>query len=111
MICASATSASPAGKLQFHIFSALAEFERDLIRERTMAGLRAARARGRFGGSKPKLTPEQVRMAASLMKDKTNRIKDICKTLGVSRATLYRYVTPTGEIRPFQRAGEKQEGR
>ena len=57
---------SPAGKLQFHIFSALAEFERDLIRERTMAGLRAARARGRFGGSKPKLTPDKVKMAASL---------------------------------------------
>ena len=90
---------SPAGKLQFHIFSALAEFERDLIRERTMAGLRAARARGRFGGSKPKLTPDKVKMAASLMKDKTNRIKDICQTLGVSRATLYRYVTPQGEIR------------
>ncbi len=90
---------SPAGKLQFHIFSALAEFERDLIRERTLAGLRAARARGRFGGSKPKLTPEKVKMAASLIKDKNNRIKDICQTLGVSRATLYRYVSPTGEIR------------
>jgi len=90
---------SPAGKLQFHIFSALAEFERDLIRERTMAGLRAARARGRFGGSKPKLTQEKVKMAASLMKDKTNKIKDICTTLGVSRATLYRYVTPSGEVR------------
>ena len=94
---------SPAGKLQFHIFSALAEFERDLIRERTMAGLRAARARGRFGGSKPKLTPDKVKVAASLMKDKTNRIKDICQTLGVSRATLYRYVTPQGEIRAVQR--------
>lgn len=90
---------SPAGKLQFHIFSALAEFERDLIRERTMAGLRAARARGRFGGSKPKMTRDKVKVAASLMKDKSNRIKDICKTLGVSRATLYRYVTPTGEVR------------
>ena len=94
---------SPAGKLQFHIFSALAEFERDLIRERTMAGLRAARARGRFGGSKPKLTPDKVKMAASLMKDKTNRIKDICQTLGVSRPTLYRYVSPSGEIRAVQR--------
>jgi DNA invertase Pin-like site-specific DNA recombinase len=92
---------SPAGKLQFHIFSALAEFERDLIRERTMAGLRAARARGRFGGSKPKLTPEKVKVAASLMKNKTNTIKDICKTLGVGRATLYRYVSPNGEIRPY----------
>jgi DNA invertase Pin-like site-specific DNA recombinase len=90
---------SPAGKLQFHIFSVLAEFERDLIRERTMAGLRAARARGRFGGSKPKLTPEKVKMAASLIKDKNNRIKDICTALGVSRPTLYRYVSPSGEIR------------
>jgi DNA invertase Pin-like site-specific DNA recombinase len=90
---------SPAGKLQFHIFSALAEFERDLIRERTMAGLRAARARGRFGGRKARMTPDKIKVAASLMKDKSNRIKDICTTLGVSRATLYRYVTPTGEIR------------
>src|SRR5258708_6124390 len=58
---------SPAGKLQFHIFSALAEFERDLIRERTMAGLRAARARGRVGGRKPTMTPEKIKTAASIM--------------------------------------------
>lgn len=90
---------SPAGKLQFHIFSALAEFERDLIRERTMAGLRAARARGRVGGRKPTMTPEKVKAAASLMKDKSNTVNDICKTLGVSSATLYRYVTPAGEMR------------
>lgn len=90
---------SPAGKLQFHIFSALAEFERDLIRERTMAGLRAARARGRVGGRKPTMTPEKVKVAASLMKDKSNTVNDICKTLSISSATLYRYVTPTGEIR------------
>lgn len=90
---------SPAGKLQFHIFSALAEFERDLIRERTMAGLRSARARGRVGGRRPTMTPEKVKIAASLMKDKTNTIKDICRTLGISSATLYRYVTPMGEVR------------
>ncbi len=94
---------TPAGKLQFHIFSALAEFERDLIRERTMAWLRTARSCGRLGGSKPKLTPDKVKAAASLMKDKSNRIKDICKTLGVSRATLYRYVTPQGDIRASER--------
>lgn len=90
---------TPAGKLQFHIFSALAEFERDLIHERTMAGLRAARARGRKGGRKQKMTQEKLKAAASLMKDKTNTVKDICHTLGVSRATLYRYVTPDGGIR------------
>jgi len=90
---------TPAGKLQFHIFSALAEFERDLIHERTMAGLRAARARGRKGGRKQQMTQEKIKAAASLMKDKTNTVKDICHTLGVSRATLYRYVTPSGEVR------------
>lgn len=90
---------TPAGKLQFHIFSALAEFERDLIHERTMAGLRAARARGRKGGRKRQMTQEKLKAAASLMKDKTNTVKDICHTLGVSRATLYRYVTPTGDVR------------
>lgn len=90
---------TPTGKLQFHIFGALAEFERDLIRERTLAGLRAARARGRVGGRKPKLTPAQVRQAAQLMKNKDNLISDILSTLGVSRSTLYRYVNPQGEIR------------
>jgi DNA invertase Pin-like site-specific DNA recombinase len=89
-----------AGKLQFHIFSALAEFERDLILERTQAGLRAARARGRVGGRRPRMNQEKVKIAISLMKDKTNKIKDICKTLGVSRTTLYRYVNPDGTVRP-----------
>ena len=96
-----------AGKLQFHIFSALAEFERDLIRERTMAGLRAARARGKKGGRKFRLTPEEARMAASLIKDKTHKIKDICKRLGISTATLYRYVSPTGELRPRSSPAER----
>src|SRR5207245_4559138 len=83
------------GKLIFHIFGALAEFERDIIRERTNAGLEAARARGRLGG-RPKVktlnTPKKVAMAQSLYDDKTNTIDDICKTLNISRATLYRYV-------------------
>jgi DNA invertase Pin-like site-specific DNA recombinase len=90
---------SPAGKLQFHIFSALAEFERDLIRERTMAGLRAARARGRVGGRKRSLSKDQVKMAAQLMKNKEVSIREICQTLKVGRTTLYRYVSPSGEIR------------
>jgi DNA invertase Pin-like site-specific DNA recombinase len=80
------------GKLIFHIFGALAEFERDIIRERTQAGLHAARARGRLGGRPKSLTPKKVQMAEALYKDKNNTIDEICKTLNVSRATLYRYV-------------------
>jgi DNA invertase Pin-like site-specific DNA recombinase len=80
------------GKLIFHIFGALAEFERDIIRERTQAGLHAARARGRLGGRPKSLTPKKAQMAEALYKDKNNTIDEICKTLHVSRATLYRYV-------------------
>jgi DNA invertase Pin-like site-specific DNA recombinase len=81
------------GKLIFHVFGALAEFERDLIRERTQAGLAAARARGRQGGRPKKLaTPTKVAMAQTLYDDKANSIADICKALGISRATLYRYI-------------------
>ena len=81
------------GKLIFHVFGALAEFERDLIRERTQAGLAAARARGRQGGRPKKLdTAAKVAMARALYDDHTHSIPDICKTLGVSRATLYRYL-------------------
>src|SRR3989454_5483118 len=83
------------GKLIFHIFGALAEFERDIIRERTNAGLQAARARGRLGG-RPKAktlnTPKKVAMAQSLYEDKNNTIDEICKTLNISRSTLYRYI-------------------
>lgn len=80
------------GKLIFHIFGALAEFERDIIRERTQAGLSAARARGRKGGRPKALTPKKAQMAVSLYNDKTNSIADICRTLNVSRATLYRHL-------------------
>ena len=83
------------GKLIFHIFGALAEFERDIIRERTKAGLAAARARGRTGG-RPKVktldTPRKVAIAQALYNDKKNAIVDICKTLNISRSTLYRYI-------------------
>ncbi len=79
------------GKLIFHVFGALAEFERDLIRERTQAGLAAARARGRQGGRPKKLaTPAQVALARALYDGKRHAIAEICATLGVSRATLYR---------------------
>jgi DNA invertase Pin-like site-specific DNA recombinase len=81
---------SDAGKLVFHIFASLAEFERGLIRERTNAGLKAARARGRKGG-RPKTMDEKKRaMAKTLMADTSNSIDEICKNLKVSRSTLYR---------------------
>ena len=86
------TSAS--GELIFNIFSALAQFERRLIQERTKAGLAAARARGRSGG-RPRLESEEakVRAAKKLSGDRSITIDDICKTLGVSRSTYYRYLS------------------
>ncbi len=85
-------TSTPGGKLIFHVFGALAEFERDIIRERTLAGLAAARSRGRKGGRPRKLSKKQVEIATNLMKDISIPIVEICKTLGVSKATLYRYV-------------------
>ena len=83
------------GKLIFHIFGALAECERNLIRERTQAGLTTARARGRHGGH-PRVAvfrdEKKVGQAISLYNDKTNSIADICSTFRISRATLYRYI-------------------
>jgi DNA invertase Pin-like site-specific DNA recombinase len=80
------------GKLVFHVFGALAEFERDLIRERTHAGLQAARARGRLFGRPKLLSPQQIKQLQSLAKDEQNTVTEICQTLGISRATYYRYV-------------------
>jgi DNA invertase Pin-like site-specific DNA recombinase len=84
------------GKLIFHIFGALAEFERNLIRERTQAGLLAARARGRKGGRPKSLTGKKMAMAQALYNDKNNTVDEICKTLNISRATLYRYIKTGG---------------
>jgi DNA invertase Pin-like site-specific DNA recombinase len=84
------------GKLVFHIFGALAEFERDIIRERTQAGLLAARARGRKGGRPKALTPKKAQMVQDLYRNKENSIDEICKTLNISRTTLYRYIKPGG---------------
>src|SRR4051795_3692421 len=80
------------GKLLFHVFGALAEFERDLIRERTHAGLAAARARGRLFGRPKVLSPQQVKQLQTLAKDECNTVTEICQTLGISRATYYRYL-------------------
>ena len=80
------------GKLIFHIFASLAEFERDIIRERTNAGLAAARARGRNGG-RPKGVDERKRKAALALKnDPTRSVKEICDILSISRNTYYKYV-------------------
>ena len=86
----SLNTATSAGKLVFHVFGALAEFERDVIRDRTKAGLSAARARGRLGGRPKVMDQSKLAMAKSLMANQTNAVKDICRTLGVSKTTLYR---------------------
>lgn len=80
------------GRLVFHIFGALAEFEREVIRERTQAGLAAARARGRHGGRPRVMDESKVRAAKAMLKDPKTSIQEVCQTLGVSRATLYRHV-------------------
>jgi DNA invertase Pin-like site-specific DNA recombinase len=81
---------SASGRFIFNIFAGLAEFERSLIRERTHAGLKAARARGRVGGRPAKLQGKDLAMAKALMQDKTNNVTDIAKRFNVSRTTLYR---------------------
>ena len=81
------------GELIFNIFASLAQFEREIIRERTNAGLKSARARGRFGGRRP-ISPDipKVRMAKKMSQDQSINIKDICATLKISKATYYRYL-------------------
>lgn len=82
------------GKLIFHIFGALAEFEREIIRERTNAGLQAARARGRLGG-RPKIQtkdPKKIAFARKLYADQDMTVQEICEQLHISKTTLYRYV-------------------
>lgn len=88
-----------AGKMIFGIFAALAEFERELISERTKAGLAAARARGRRGGRRPKMTPAKLKLAQAALKDPTTQVQALCKELGITRQTLYRHLSPHGELR------------
>ena len=99
---------TPGGKLIFHVFGALAEFERELIRERTQAGLKAARARGRTGGRKQKLTPEKIEIAKAMMSDPNIKIDTICETLKISKPTLYRYAPAPGKLQKEQEEKQPQ---
>ena len=90
-----------AGKMIFSIFGALAEFERELIIERTKAGLQSARARGRVGGRKFNLSKAQVRLAEASMKNRDTSVAELCKELKITRATLYKYISPEGELRDY----------
>jgi DNA invertase Pin-like site-specific DNA recombinase len=91
------------GRLVFGIFATLAEFERDLIRERTMAGLAAARARGRTGGRPRLMTRAKLRTAMTMMADRSNVAGDVAEQLGVSISTLYAYVDGEGQAKPRAR--------
>ncbi|MBK6619257.1 MAG: recombinase family protein [Nitrosomonas sp.] len=91
---------SAAGKLVFGIFAALAEFERELIAERTKAGLASARARGRKGGRPFKMTTAKLRLAMAAMGQPETKVSDLCQELGITRQTLYRHLSPKGELRP-----------
>ena len=95
------------GELVFHIFSALAQFERRLIQERTRAGLAAARARGKHGGRRPlRADAPQVRMAQVLSIDRRVTVSEICRSLRISRATFYRYVALARQV-PEETTREK----
>ena len=90
---------TPAGKLVFGIFAALAEFEREMIKERTIAGMQAARARGRKGGRPYKMTAAKLRLAMAAMGNAETKIGSLCEELGITKQTLYRHVSPKGELR------------
>jgi len=93
----SINTSTSTGKLVFHIFGAMAEFERNIIQERTMAGLTAARARGRVGGRKKALSKDQRELAVKLYNEKKTPIKKICEMMGISKPTLYNYVYESEE--------------
>jgi DNA invertase Pin-like site-specific DNA recombinase len=97
---------SPAGRLVFHVFAALAEFERNLIRERTMAGLSAARARGRTGGRPSKLSVKEIKTIRGLLKSAEMPVAEIAARFGIARSTLYRSVLgkPTKRYTPDEQA-------
>lgn len=97
---ASIDTTTPSGKLVFGIFAALAEFERELISERTKAGLASARARGRKGGAPFKMTTAKLRLAIAAMGKPETKVGELCLELGITRQTLYRHIGPDGSLRP-----------
>lgn len=97
---AAINTTSPSGKFTFTVFAALAEFERDLIVERTQAGLASARARGRNGGRPYKMTTAKLRRAQAAMGQPETHVGALCEELSITRQTLYRHVGPKGELRP-----------
>lgn len=88
----SINTTSSSGKLVFHLFGALAEFERNLIRERTKAGLESARARGRLGGRPKQLDHNKRQLVVNLYNDRKHTVQEICQMMGISKPTLYEYV-------------------
>ena len=92
-------TSTASGRLILGVFASLAEFERDLTRERVLAGLASSRARGILGGAPKKMTPGKLRLAAASMAQSGTRIGDLCKELGISRQTLYRHIAPDGSLR------------
>jgi len=96
---ASINTATPEGKLVFGIFAALAEFERELVSERTKVGLASARARGRKGGGQYKMTSAKLRLAMAAMGQRDTVVNELCRELGVTRQTLYRHLGPDGTLR------------
>ncbi len=105
---------TPAGRLTFHLFGALAEFERELIRERTTAGLAAARARGRSGGRPRAMTPEKLAVARQMYDSRRHTLAAIGAVVGVSRSTLYRYLGDQGRpelsLKSREETGQKRVG-
>jgi DNA invertase Pin-like site-specific DNA recombinase len=107
---------TPNGRLMVGVFGALAEFERELSVERTKAGLASARARGRYGGRRYKMTPAKLRLAQAAMGRRETGVGELCAELGITRQTLYRHLDPEGRLRPDgekllrQRQAERQQG-
>lgn len=94
---------SASGRMIFAIFAALAEYERELISERTRAGLKAARARGRKGGRKFIMTKTKLNIAQAALRNRDTSINELCSELKITRYTLYRYLSPEGELRDYGR--------
>jgi DNA invertase Pin-like site-specific DNA recombinase len=91
-------TSTPTGRFMLTVFAGLAQMERDIIRERTVAGLAAARARGRKGGRKSVFTKSKLRQVQAALRNRDTSVTELCDELGVSKSTLYRNLTPDGEL-------------